>query len=114
MNGAGYFSDIYKESVIHNLLARAYGLSEDWCKFHTEVKRLKTLLINNSYTNTMVDSVVKRFVNKKISGIPANTPNDVVRTVDIRYCSQMHDNYRLDERLLRQIITSCVKVKDRL
>ena len=62
----------------------------------------------------MVDSVVKRFVHKKISGIPANTPNDVVRTVDIRYCSQMHDNYRLDERILRQIITSCVKVKDRL
>lgn len=113
MNGAAYCPDSYKESVIKNLLARAYGLSEDWSKFHTEVERLKILLINNNYTNTIVDSVVKRFVHKKTSGGPENTPSDEVKTINIRYCAQMHDNYRLDERVLRQIITSCVKVNDR-
>ena len=59
----------------------------------------------------MIDAVIEKFVRRETNNI--STPVNNIKTIDVRYCAQMHNNYHLDEKILRQIIGNCVTVNDR-
>ena len=59
--------DRYKRSVINNYLSRAYKISSNWDDFHLEIQRIRQLLINNGFTNTMFDSCLKKYLNFRFS-----------------------------------------------
>ena len=112
MSGDSYCPDKYKKSVIMNYLSRSYAVSEDWTAFHAEVERIKVLLINNNYTNKMVDGVIKSFVRKKLTApLQQNDGQSCDElTIPLFYRAQMHSNYGLDESILRSIIDNNVRL----
>ena len=110
MNGAGYCPEKYKESVVFNFLARTYEISSSWHSFDVEVKRIKNILINNNYTNSMFDRILNMFLCKKINDIQSKQAAERANDIPIRYCAQMHDRYKLDEEIIRGMICDNVTV----
>ena len=91
----------YKTSVISNFIHRIYKITQNWTDFHTELKYTKQMLINNNYSNSLVDNQIRKFLDR----IHSPKPNDIVQdTIDLYYNSQMHTNYKIDERVLTHII----------
>ena len=94
-------ADKYKKSVITNFINRAYKYNQNWEDFHEEIKVIKQTLINNNYTNSIIDHEINRFLDKKYNS--SNQPNT---SVNIYYSNQMHSNYKLDEKIIKQLIYS--------
>ena len=104
LNNDSQCTDQYKHSVINNYLNRAYKVSQTWQQFHTEVKQIKQILINNNYTNKIVDKLINTFINNKMQ--PNNAPPH--QNITLFYQNQFHSNYKIDERTLKSIIRNKV------
>ena len=107
LNAESECTDKYKISVILNFLNRAYKISQTWQDFHTEVKHIKQTLINNNYSNKLVDQYINMFINNKFTDSHSHTykPN----IIPIYYKSQYHSNYKTEERIIKNIIKTNVK-----
>ena len=97
----------YKNSVIINYLNRAYKVTDDWQEFHREVVRIKQILVNNNYSNTIIDSLTNKFLQQKQS--PSNISNEIKHKLNVYYNSQMHRNYKVEERVIKNIVYSNTK-----
>ena len=96
----------YKLSVINNYLNRAYNTSQNWESFHNEINHIKQVLVNNNYTNTIIDQQINKFLNHKIEK-SNNTQNSTY--LDIYHKNQTHTNSKIDEKTLKEIIMTNVK-----
>ena len=107
LNADSECTDRYKISVIRNFLNRAYKISQTWEDFHTEIQHIKQTLINNNYSNNLVDQHIKTFINSKFTDIhiPTAKPN----IIPVYYKSQYHSNYKTEERIIKNIIKTNVK-----
>ena len=113
MNGDSECVDKYKVSVITNYLNRAYKVSKTWEDFHIEVLHIKQRLINNNYTNSMVDTEINKFLTQKETKDNKKDKN----SIPVYYESQMHLNYKIEERVIKNIIydnTKCTSPNDKL
>ena len=100
----------YKKSVVINYLNRAYKITGNWHDFHNEVVHIKQMLINNNFSNSTVDSLVNKFLQGK-QNRSLNAEDHQVNT-PIFYQAQMHEHYRIDERIIRELVTRNVKCND--
>ena len=105
LNALSECSHKYKDSVISNYLNRAYRISQNWSDFHNEVQHIKQILINNNYSNSIVDSKIQSFLNKIHT---EDTKDSVKSQIPIFYNSQYHPNYKTEERVIKEIIDSNV------
>ena len=110
LNADSECADKYKESVILNYLNRAYKITKNWKDFHDEVAHIKQVLVNNNFSNTTIDRLTQKFLNNKVSVPKTNKDNKTV--IPIYYHNQMHGNYKLDERVIRDIIRENTYCKD--
>ena len=104
----------YKRSVINNYIHRAFKYSQTWDTFHNEIIRIKQMLINNNYSNTLVDEEINKYLDKSFSSHQNQSDQD---TIPIYYKNQMHHNYKIDENVLKEIVsnnTICTNPNDRL
>ena len=114
LNGLSECTDKYKTSVINNYLNRAYKLTETWQDFHTEILHIKQRLINNNYTNKIVDEQIKKFLEQKQSCSPKNQNQ---KPISVYYASQTHKNYKIEERIIKGMIynnTECIDKNNKL
>ena len=70
----------YKYGLIKTLIDRMYRINSTWTSFDTDLKNLKQVLLKNQYSLTMIDNVIKKFlqnaVNKTNTGsMPVEMPN---------------------------------------
>ena len=98
----------YKDSVAFSFLNRAFKVSQTWHAFHEEVQHIKQMLVNNNYSNTKVDALINKFVNKKLTSTAASH-TDSTDTIPIYYHNQTHGNCELDEKILKDIVYKNVK-----
>ena len=78
-----YFSfvpDSYKYGLIKTLIDRMYRINSTWESFDIDLKNLKQVLLKNQYPLTMIDNVIKKYlqnaVNKTNTGsMPVEMPN---------------------------------------
>ena len=91
----------YKTSVISNFIHRIYKITQNWSDFHIELQQTKQMLINNNYSNHMIDTQIRKFLNQTHSSESIETKKE---TIDLFYHNQMHRNYKIDERVLTDII----------
>ena len=70
-----------------------------------ECNKLKQLLINNGYSNSLFDCVLKKYVQQKQTQ-SQETPN---QTLDLFYRNQMTSSYKIDEKVLKNIIKQNIK-----
>ena len=109
LNGISECPDKYKETVILSYLKRAWTTCSSYPSFQSEIARVKQLLVNNAYTNRMIDSTIKAFMEKVNKHEP--TKNDTEKT-KVYYQNQMNSVYKVDEQVLKKIIKDNVKCKD--
>jgi len=102
--------DRYKDSVIMNYLNRAYKVTVNWKDFHNEVQHIKQMLVNNNYSNSTIDMLTNKFIKKKQTVQNASKPNESV--IPLYYHSQMHSNYKVEERTIKEIIDSNTNCSD--
>ena len=114
LNGNSDCVDRYKISVINSYINRAFNISNSWEDFHKEVTFIKQMLINNDYSNTLVDNQINQFISRKIE---PNQTNEEKTSIPVYYNSQMNQNYKLEERVIKQLIkdnTHCIESDKRL
>ena len=70
--------------------------------FHEEVSHVKQILINNNYSNTLIDKVTQKFVNKKVNS--NSKEESTLEKLNLYIHNQMHKNYNIDEKVIRDII----------
>ena len=109
LNANSECTDKYKNSVIFNYLHRAYKVSQNWSDFHTELQHVKQVLINNNYTNRAIDKQIKLFLDRFHSQLPSKP---TVTQIPLYYNSQFHSNYKIEEKVIKDIIHSNVKCSD--
>ena len=76
-----------------NYLQRAYKICNTWQEFHQEVQHIKQVLINNNFTNTVVDNHIKTFISNRLHN---QKPLANKTKTEIFYKNQMHVNYKLE------------------
>ena len=109
LNAKSECAEKYKDSVITNYLNRAYKISTSWAAFHSEVQRIKQVLVNNNYSNAKVDSHVKKFIDNKLSlDKQPRTP----KYLNVFYKNQTHSNYKIEERVIKNLVMNNTKCVD--
>jgi hypothetical protein len=76
-----------------------------------EISRVKQVLVNNGYTNTLIDRVIKNFMDKVTKQTPQNNNTTTTEKVRLFYKNQMNSAYKVDEKVLKKIINENVKCK---
>ena len=100
----------YKLSVINNYINRAYKISDTWPKFHQEISHIRQMLVNNNYPNKLFDDQLKKFLDKIQS---KEETSEKQQQIPIYYESQMHNNYKIEERTIKDIVYNNTKCVDR-
>ena len=95
----------YKQGTVFNYLNRAYKIASTWFEFNAEVCHLRQKLINNNYSNKFVDQHIRNFLNNVI----LREPKEKTPSLPIYYKAQFHQNYRLDERIIKNILNNKIK-----
>ena len=112
LNAESECCEKYKNSVISNYLNRAYKISQNWQDFHTEINHMKQVLINNNYSNSTIDRKIEQFINNKLTSNNNNNPATPKTKIKLYYHSQFHPNYKIDERIMKEIVNDNVKCTD--
>lgn len=99
--------DRYKVGVVKTLLHRAYGVCSDWLSFHQEMLRIKQLLTNNNYPMKLIDETIRKFLNNKNVQDVSNNTNS--KKIKFYYEGQMSNNYKVEEKQLKNIVAKHVK-----
>ena len=108
LNPVSECPDTYKTSVVRSYVQRAYKVCSSPELLQAELSRSKQILVNNGYTNTMVDREIRKHQRRLTQ--PRNPATDIVHTV--YYCNQMSRAYKEDERALRGIIKRNVRCRE--
>ena len=100
----------YKHSVISSYVTRAFKITNSWEDFHIECQNIKQILVNNNFSNKMVDIQINKFLQQKLNN--QKDPN-IKDRINIFYQNQYHKNCHLDEKILKDIIKNNTKPKDK-
>ena len=114
LNGKSQCCDQYKVSVVNNYINRAYKVTTNWSDFHNELVFIKQMLVNNDYSNSLIDNLINKFINHKITPDKQEAPKTII---PIYYNNQMHNNYKLDERIIKELIndnTQCIDQNNKI
>ena len=86
----------YKRSLVNTMVDRAYRLSSNWSFFSEECDRLKGIFHNLKYPKPLVETTIKRFVERRVSiqePCPSSdVPSETVRVV-LPFKDQSSANY---------------------
>ena len=91
----------YKESVIRAYVHRAVKHCSNWAAIDCEIKRIKQVLVNNSYPISFVDTTISKVMDKYINRDQMASPGT---THVLYYRNQMSAGYKADEKALRSIV----------
>ena len=108
LNASGESPNQYKLSVIKGFLFRAKTLSTDKEDMLLEISRAKQILINNGYSNNVVDGEIRKFLKNE------TTPKQVsTRTAhNVYFRNFMNTSYKAEEIALKKVIQSGVTMKN--
>ena len=104
LSGASVCPDRYKISVIRAYVHRALKHCSSWDSFNREVKHIRQLLVNNSYSVSLIDSVANKTISTYLDRQTRRDAPDTTNTLKLYYKNQMSPAYRQDEKALQTII----------
>lgn len=102
-----YYSECpekYKKGVITTMVHRAYKISSTREKFNEEIDRLKKVFANNNYPTKVIDQCIQNFHNKI-----NNIEQQPKQQIKIYYKNQMNQQYKKDEKVIKDIIKKNVQ-----
>ena len=104
LNARSECPQTYKDGTI-KALHRNYKISSTWQLFRYSIEQLQQALMNNGYSNSRFESILKEYLNNK-----ENLTTSKETTYRVYYLNQFSAAYKTDEKLLKQIIknnTAC-------
>ena len=111
MNGSSECPKRYKRGVIRTYVRRALKICSSWESFGSEITHVKKMLTSNSYTATDIDREIEAALNDFIAPNLDKKPEDT-KTHVLYYKNQMSSAYKLDERVLKDIVMKHVAPTD--
>ena len=80
LNYFSFVPDSYKYGLIKTLIDRMYRINTTWTSFDIDLKNLKQVLLKNQYPLTMIDNVIKKYLqnavnNTNTGSMPVEMPN---------------------------------------
>ena len=107
LNGLSECPTRYKRGVVRIYVRRALKICSSWELFEQEMIHVKQMLVNNSYTMTDIDQEIRRAINDYMKS-DEKTEKEDKNTHVLYYKNQMSSAYKLDERILKDIIKKYV------
>ena len=107
MNAKGDCPEQYKSSIVKGFLYRAEKLTTYKRDMLIEFNRAKQILVNNGFSNKLVDNEIKNFLKRDID----KRPKEVEEVHNLYYQNYMNSGYRQDEVALKEIIKDNIKIK---
>ena len=127
LNGSSDCPDRYKDSVVNAYVNRAIKHCSSWALLHSELRRVKQMLVNNNYPIRLVDKCIRDAITKHAETQPPPTLNTLEHqnTTEARqntaehtepnhtdnstihqlyYQNSMSQAYKADEKALRAIV----------
>ena len=95
-------SDLYKLSVIKSYVNRAIAVCSTWELVNSELNRVKQVLINNSFPQILIEKEIKSALDKYFT----NKNENEIKKLDIYFENQMNSAYKIDEKVLKNILKS--------
>ena len=110
MNAKGDCTDSYKRGVIRSYVRRALTHCSTWPLIHNELRRVRSMLVNNGYSNSDFDDVSRDLLDKYMtkSTNAMHNKNDQATNIDIYYRNTLTPSWKKDEKAMRDIITKNV------
>ena len=71
----------YKISLIKYLIEGSFKICNNWNSFHNDIENIKSNLIQNAYLPFLIDKVIKKYLNYKVS----SNQNQLKGTPDVHY-----------------------------
>ena len=81
LNFKSFTSFSYKISPIKCLIDRSFKICNNWNSFHNDIVNIKSNLIKNTYRPSLIDKVIKKYLDYKFSSIQ----NQLKDTPDVHY-----------------------------
>jgi hypothetical protein len=100
----------YKQAVIKTFLHRAYTICSTWDHFHSEVERIRQLLVNNNFPIKIVDAIIEKFLTAKftVNNVRQIEKNDIL----LFYRNHFTSNSKADDQKMQKIISRNVTAVD--
>ena len=76
MNFSSHCPNRYKIGVIKNFLHRSYQVSSTWQAFTDDLNRIRQLLVNNNFPNSIIEKTIAKFINSKLANNTMATTSD--------------------------------------
>ena len=105
LNALSECPERYKVSVVKGFLFRAKTLCSDRTAFLSEINRSKQILVNNGYSNQMIDTEIKKFLRRDSAEVPSPTGS----VHKVFYMNFMNPKYQKNEAAIRRIIKDNVR-----
>ena len=110
MNARGECPDTYKRSVIAAYVRRALHYCTTWPAIHRELDRVRQLLTNNGYQDSMIEEVIGRRIAKFLSTNP--NPKSENNTITLYHNISYGSRYTDEVNALKKIIDRGVQTVD--
>ena len=81
LNFKSFTQFTYKISLTKCLLYRSLKICNNWNSFHNDVENIKSNLVKNSYPPFLIDKVIKKYLDHKIS----SSKKELKDTSDVHY-----------------------------
>ena len=109
LNGESECPKRYTSSTISAYVRRAISHCSTWKDMHLELDRLTQVLINNGYSNNDVHKTIEQQMDKWYTETTTTTTTNASNHIKLYYQNQMSTEYKMDEKILRDIIHKNVK-----
>ena len=77
MNGRSECSEVYKRGVNRAYVRRVLTVCSTWKGLHSEMKRIRQILVNNNYSNTEFDKQAEILIGKHMLDTPRTPDNKI-------------------------------------
>ena len=116
LNYFSYVPDFYKYGLTKTLIDRMYRINSTWINFDIDLENLKQVLLKNQYSLTMMDNVIKKYlqntINKTNTGsMPAEMPNIETRYFKLPFIGMYSKVTKSKIEKLCKRFWKCAKVK---
>ena len=112
LNGNSECPERYLRSTINAYIRRALSHCSSWKSLHSELERLSQILVNNGYRNSDINTAINRAVDRWYRQPASNTTEKEKENIKIYYRNFMSQDYKTEERIIKDIIYKNVKPTD--
>ena len=101
MNGEGDVTDSYKSGVVRAYIRRALKNCSNWDLLHAELERVRKILVDNGYSNSIFDHNVKTMLQNHVT---KQGPQTKKGDLKVFYRNTMSPTWKTDEQIIRGIV----------